>query len=86
MFGNARNKVISIILICAERFGEQRKDGIFVKIPLTHQEIAKLIGVTRETVSIEMKKLQRRGLIDYKSKHILVKNAAKLKKESAIGI
>lgn len=86
MFGNAQNKIISIILICAERFGEKREEGIFIKVPLTHQDLAKLIGVSRETVSIEMKKLQRRGLIDYKTKHIFVKDIEKLKEESVIGI
>lgn len=86
MFGNAQNKVTSIILICAERFGEKREDGIFIKIPLTHQDLANLIGLTRETVSIEMKKLQRGGLIDYKSKYISIRNAQKLKEESVIGI
>lgn len=86
MFGNAQNKVTSIILICAERFGEKRADGIFIKIPLTHQDLANLIGLTRETVSIEMKKLQRGELIDYKSKYISIRNVQKLKEESVIGI
>lgn len=84
MFGNARSKVISIILICAERFGEKNENGIFIKVPLTQQDLAKLIGFSRETVSVEMKKLQRRGLIDYKTKHIFVKNLEKLKEESII--
>lgn len=86
MFGNARSKVASIILICAERFGDKNKNSVLIKLPLTHQDIAKLIGMARETVSIEMKKLQQMSLIDYKGKHLVVKNYQKLKSESALGL
>lgn len=86
MFGNARSKVASIILICAERFGRQDKRDIIIQVPLTHQDIAKLIGMARETVSIEMKKLQKMHLIDYRGKYLVVKNYQKLKGESALGL
>lgn len=84
MFGNATNKVASMILICAERLGKEnkRKKSIIIQVPLTHQDIANLIGVVRETVSIEMKKLQKKGLIDYQGKYLIVKNRQKLKEES----
>lgn len=85
MFGNAHNKVASIILISAERFGAPSKENIIIQVPLTHQDIANLLGVTRETVSIEMKKLQKMGFIDYKGKYLVVKNAQKLKEEAVLG-
>lgn len=44
VFGNAYNKVASIILICAERFGSLRGQDIFIQVPLTHSDIANLIG------------------------------------------
>ncbi len=84
MFGNATNKVASMILICAERLGkkDKRKKSIIIQVPLTHQDIANLIGLVRETVSIEMKKLQRKGLIDYQGKYLIVKDYQKLKEEA----
>lgn len=85
MFGNARSKVASIILICAERFGKRDKKDILIQVPLTHQDIAQLIGIARETVSIEMKKLQKMGIIDYPGKYLKVKNNQKLQEESALG-
>lgn len=84
MFGNAQNKVAAIILICAERFGQEEKKGILIQVPLTHQDIANLLGVARETVSIEMKKLQKLGFIDYRGKHLLVKDIQKLKGNSVL--
>lgn len=85
IFGNAKSKVASIILICAERFGIQKNKEIIIQIPLTHQDIAELIGMARETVSIEMKELQKMGLISYQRKYLVVKNESKLKEESVLG-
>lgn len=84
IFGNAQNKVAAIILLCAERFGQAEKKGILIQVPLTHQDIANLLGVARETVSIEMKKLQKLGLIDYRGKHLIVKDIQKLKGNSIL--
>ncbi len=81
-FGNAYQKVASILLICADRFGEENKGEILIPIPLTHKDIAMLVGMTRETVSIEVKKLERKGIIDYSKHLIVVKDVVKLSIES----
>lgn len=85
IFGNAYNKVAAIIVICAERFGIKNKKGISIQVPLTHQDIANLLGVARETVSIEMKNLQKEEMIDYQGKYLIVKNIQKLKSKSVLG-
>ncbi|OGE28023.1 hypothetical protein A2867_04060 [Candidatus Daviesbacteria bacterium RIFCSPHIGHO2_01_FULL_40_11] len=85
IFGHAQSKVASIILLCAERFGSKEKRDIIVQVPLTHQDIANLIGVARETVSIEMEKLQKQGLIEHLGRSLVVKDIQKLKRESVLG-
>lgn len=84
IFGHAQSKVASIILICAERFGIKAKQGIVIQVPLTHQDIANLIGVARETVSIEMEKLQKKGLIDHQRRYLVIKDLQGLKEECAL--
>lgn len=84
VFGNAHQKVASIIHICAERFGEKNEDGIVIQVPLTHKDIANLVGVTRETASIEIKKLERKSLIVFHGRHIIVKGLPNLRKESLV--
>lgn len=84
VFGNAYAKVASILVICAERFGEKRGRKIIIDVPLTHNDIANLIGVSRETVSIEMKKLERQGLLAYRGRLVEIKNPIKLRRESLI--
>lgn len=84
IFGHAQNKVASIILICAERFGIKTNTGTIIQVPLTHQDIANLIGVARETVSIEMEKLQQQGFIDHLGKYLVIKSVQKLKEKSLL--
>lgn len=84
IFGNAQNKVASIISICAERFGQPQEGRSVIGVILTHQDIASLIGVTRETVSIEIKKLEKRGIIGYKGRYLVVKDARRLKETAML--
>lgn len=85
VFGNADQKVASILVICGERFGEKKGRTVLIKLALTHQDIASLIGLTRETTSIEIKKLERDGLISHQGRFILIKNMTKLQKEANWG-
>lgn len=84
VFGNAYNKIASIILICAERFGKKEGKNIVIQVPLTHKQIADLVGVTRETASLEVKKLEKKGFVTYHGKNLVIKNLAGLKKESLL--
>ena len=83
IFGNSINRVAAAIYICSKRFGETNKNGeIVIKIKLTHQDIANLAGMVRETASISIKKLERKGIIDHLNRLILVKDLKKLEMES----
>ena len=85
VFGNARAKVASILVICAERFGKKSAGGhVEIEVPLTHNDIATLVGLSRETVSIEMGKLADKELISYRRKLISIANLAALRKESLL--
>lgn len=86
VFGNAYAKVASILSICAERFGRREDEGILVEVPLTHSDIATLVGVTRETASVQIKKIERKGLIARRGRLLFVKNLRGLRKESLLDI
>lgn len=84
VFGNSYQKVASILMICAEHFGEKKNNKIVVQVALTHKDIGTLVGVTRETASLEMKKLEKKGIIGYHNRRIVIKNVKKLKEESLL--
>jgi len=82
VFGSAYQKIASILVICGERFGEKKDSKILIKLILTHRDIANLVGLTRETTSLEIKKLERKGIISHQGRLILIKNIKKLQKEA----
>lgn len=83
-FGNASSKLASVLLICAKDFGVEKSNEIEIRIPLTHKDIANLVGVTRETVSLELKKFDRKGYIVYNKRLIVIKNREALEKKAII--
>lgn len=78
----AYNKVASTILACAQRFGETKNGQIIVGLPLTHKDIAALVGITRETTCLEMKKLEKTGAISYSGRMLIIEDIKKLEEES----
>lgn len=83
-FGNAYSKVASIIVMCAERFGKVDGKTVTIQLPLTHRDIASLVGMTRETTSLEIKKLEDKKIISHKKHVLVIHDMEKLKKESLL--
>jgi len=82
LYGNAYQKIASMLLICAERFGKEKGGKLVIQVPLTHKDIANLVGTARETVSIELKKFLSKNLISYKGRRLVIKNRKALEKEA----
>ncbi len=83
-FGNASSKLASILLINGKEFGVKKIEGTEIQIPFTHRDISNLAGLTRETVSIELKKFEKRGLIRYNKKLIVLKNLKGLEEKAIL--
>lgn len=81
-FGDASAKLASVLLICGRDFGVEENNKIEIQLPLTHKDIANLVGVTRETVSVELKKFDRKGFIAYNKKLIIIKDKESLEKRA----
>jgi CRP/FNR family transcriptional regulator, anaerobic regulatory protein len=61
-----RGKVIHTLHGLARRFSvDDNVDLYTLGLKLTHQDIADMVGATRETVSLELQKLRREGYIKY---------------------
>ncbi|HVX58329.1 MAG TPA: Crp/Fnr family transcriptional regulator, partial [Candidatus Saccharimonadales bacterium] len=69
------------LIYFARQFGELRFSTIRIKVALTHQDIADVLSLTRETVSINLRKLQQRGLIK-PGRYIEVVDLASLEDEA----
>lgn len=58
---DVRTRVIKMLLQLGARCGRRDKSGIELAISLTHQEIADMIGATRQTVTTTLGELEREG-------------------------
>lgn len=63
---HAREKLVYILQYLVARFGEKRADGMTkIGLRLSHQDIAEMVGITRETTAVELHKLKAKKLISY---------------------
>lgn len=70
---SVRDKLIATLHYLAGRFSAEDSVDLYkVGLQLTHKDIAELIGSTRETISVELQKLRKEGLIDYSRTHFIV--------------
>lgn len=81
VFSDAYRRVISVLLYIAKHFGKESGDGIIVSHRFTQQDIATLVGVARGTVSNELVKLEKMGLIAYIDHSMLFRDMEKLAAE-----
>lgn len=70
-------KLAKLLLDWCEREGDVTPKGVRLKVLLTHEEIAEMIGTTRETVTRILSDLKRQKILEVKGSTILV-----LQKES----
>jgi CRP/FNR family transcriptional regulator len=63
---HAQEKLVYILQYLVARFGEKQKNGLTkIDLRLSHQDIAEMVGLTRETTAVELHRLKDRKLIDY---------------------
>ncbi|HET8690386.1 MAG TPA: Crp/Fnr family transcriptional regulator [Candidatus Saccharimonadales bacterium] len=69
----ARAKILRILEFLVRRFGvSKHRNQIKVRLPLTHQDMANFVGLTRETVSHELNKLRQEGVVSYHNADIRI--------------
>lgn len=81
IFGNAYSRVISMLLYLAKHFGKEIDGEMVIDNKFTHQDIAMLVGISREHTSIELEKLEKQKLIIIERHKIIIPDLNRLKKE-----
>ncbi len=69
---NVKDRVEQSITYLIKKFGVNQGSDMFIDIPMTISEIAKMTGTCRETVSHVFKDLRSDGLITMEARHITV--------------
>lgn len=81
LFRSNRERVIHLLLEMAEKYGQPTDQGLELGIKLSHQELASIIGSTRETVTVMLGHLQSEGKLKIARRKITIFDIDKLRKE-----
>lgn len=71
MAGTARSRILQELTVAATRFGDEQPSGARI-IQMTEAQLANQTGLARETVSRELQKLKKDGLISMSKGTIVV--------------
>jgi CRP/FNR family transcriptional regulator, cyclic AMP receptor protein len=82
VFTDVPGRVAKALLDLAERFGVQTPEGLQVNHDLTQEELAQLVGASRETVNKALADFTARGWIQLAAKSVLVTDTDRLRKRA----
>ena len=73
-------RLASLLIGFVKNFGQETKEGIILDMPLSREEMANYIGITRETISRKLTSMQDEGIIELVgNKKIIIKRLEDLK-------
>ncbi len=86
VFRDVPGRLASLLLRLAEECGQENSHGVRLTLRLTHQDIASMIGATRETVTNTLSRFRDEGLIATDQHHIVIRNTQGLRRVSSKGL
>ena len=78
VFTDVPGRVAKALLDLADRFGEQHEAGLEVHHDLTQEELAQLVGASRETVNKALADFSARGWLQLHAKSVLILDRERL--------
>jgi CRP/FNR family transcriptional regulator len=79
VFTDVPGRVAKNLLDLADRFGEQERHGLHVHHDLTQEELAQLVGASRETVNKALADFAARGWLQISARSVLILDAERLR-------
>ena len=74
VFRDVQAKLAALLLELGEEYGVECEDGLQIGLKITHQEMANLIGSTRETISLTLAQFKKKGLLDLNGRTVVLKD------------
>lgn len=74
VFRDVQAKLAALLLELSEEYGVEHEEGTQIGLKITHQEMANLIGSTRETISLTLAQFKKKGLLDLNGRTVILKN------------
>ncbi|MFM9151622.1 MAG: Crp/Fnr family transcriptional regulator [Candidatus Planktophila sp.] len=80
VFSDVPGRVAKALLDLGERFGKESPEGLFVHHDLTQEELAQLVGASRETVNKALADFAGRGWLRLDGRAVLITDLDRLSK------
>ncbi len=72
VFRDVQAKLAALLLELAEEYGVETEEGLQIGLKITHQEMASLIGSTRETISLTLAQFKKKGLLNMDGRTVVL--------------
>jgi CRP/FNR family transcriptional regulator, cyclic AMP receptor protein len=66
------HRLARVLLQLSEKYGQEVPAGTLINVRLTHEDLANLIGTSRETVTTQLSKFTRMGLLKREARRFIV--------------
>jgi CRP-like cAMP-binding protein len=78
LFRSNRERLVQLLLDLAEQYGRPAPQGVVIDIKLSHQDLASVIGSTRESVTLLLGQLQLEGHVKVARQRVVVRDMKRL--------
>ncbi|WP_022873694.1 Crp/Fnr family transcriptional regulator [Nesterenkonia alba] len=82
VFSDVPGRVAKALLDLADRFGRPAPDGILVAHELTQEELAQLVGASRETVNKALAEFVQRGWLRLEARAVVILDIQRIRQRS----
>jgi CRP/FNR family cyclic AMP-dependent transcriptional regulator len=82
VFSDVPGRVAKQLLELAKRFGDRREDGVHVHHDLTQEELAQLVGASRETVNKALADFAARGWIRLEPRSVTILDVERVERRA----
>ncbi len=79
VFRDVTSKLAELLLSLADEYGVDDSRGTLVALKITHQELANLIGSTRETVSLTLSQFKKKSYICTEGRKVIIADPESLR-------
>jgi CRP-like cAMP-binding protein len=82
VFSDVPGRVAKALLDLGERFGQSMPDGLHVTHDMTQEELAQLVGASRETVNKALADFASRGWLRLESRSVVLLDVERLQRRA----
>lgn len=78
LFRSTRERLGSLLLELVEQYGKSVPEGVLIDLKLSHQDLASIIGATRESVTLLLGELHGEGFVQVGRQRIVVRSPERM--------